>query len=139
MPAILAKVHPRYQTPYVSTLVVAGVSLAVGTLFSSHVDDLTRVVNFGALCGFVLLYLSVIHHYFLRQRSGDWLRHLLLPLTGLLIIVYVLYEMDAAAKKLGAAWVSTGALYYAVVLPALRRRSSGTGRMDGSGRLRESR
>ena len=115
MPAILAKVHPRYKTPYVSTLVVAGVSLAVGVLFSSHVDDLTRVVNFGALCGFVLLHLSVMHHYFLRRRSGKWLQHLLLPFAGLLIIVYVLYEMDPAAKKLGAAWVLIGGVYYAVL------------------------
>lgn len=115
MPAILAKVHPRYRTPYVSTLAVAGVSLAVGLLFSTHVDDLTRVVNFGALCGFVLLHLSVIHHYFIRQRTGNWWRHLLLPLTGLLIIVYVLYAMDPAAKKLGAAWVILGVVYYAVL------------------------
>ena len=115
MPAILAKVHPRYKTPYVSTLAVAGVSLAVGLLFSQHVDDLARVVNFGALCGFVLLHLSVIHHYLIRQRSGNWLRHLLLPFTGLLIIVYVLYEMAPAAKKLGAAWVLLGAVYYCVL------------------------
>ena len=98
-----------------STLVVAGISLAVGVLFSSRVDDLTRVVNFGALCGFVLLHVSVIHHYFLRQRSGKWLQHLLLPVTGLLIIGFVLYEMDPAAKKLGAVWVLIGGIYYAIL------------------------
>jgi hypothetical protein len=63
----------------------------------------------------VLLHVSVIHHYFIRQRTGNWLRHLLLPLTGLLIIVYVLYEMDPAAKKLGAAWVILGMVYYALL------------------------
>lgn len=125
MPAVLAKVHPRYKTPYVSTLAVAGVSLAVGLLFSRHVDDLARVVNFGALCGFVLLHLSVVHHYFIRQRSGNWLRHLLLPLTGLLIIVYVLYEMPPAAKKLGAAWVLLGIIYHTVL--SLRGVSAMTG------------
>jgi amino acid transporter len=112
MPAILAKVHPRYKTPYVSTLVVAAISFVVGLLFSRQVDDLTRVVNFGALSGFVLLHLAVINHFFFRQHSGDWLRHLALPLAGLLIIVYVLYEMDRAAKYLGACWIVLGALYY---------------------------
>ncbi len=32
LPAVLASVHPRYQTPYVSTLVVAAISLIVGLL-----------------------------------------------------------------------------------------------------------
>jgi amino acid transporter len=115
LPAILAKVHPRYKTPYVSTLAVAGVSLLVGLFFSSHVDDLTSIVNFGALTSFVLLHLSVINHYFVRRRSGDWLRHIVFPLTGLVIIVYVLYEMDRAAKSLGACWIAIGFLYYMVL------------------------
>jgi len=112
LPAVLAKVHPRFQTPYVSTLVVAGVSLLVGLLFATRLDDLTRVVNFGALTGFVLLHLSVIHHYLIRQRSGAWLRHCVFPLTGLLIILYVLYEMDRAAKVLGVCWIAIGGVYY---------------------------
>jgi amino acid transporter len=112
LPAVLAKVHPRYQTPYVSTLVVAGVSLLVGLLFATRLDDLTRVVNFGALTGFILLHFSVIHHFLIRQRSGAWLRHLVFPLTGLLIILYVLYEMNRAAKVLGACWIGIGAVYY---------------------------
>jgi amino acid transporter len=115
LPAILAKVHPRYKTPYVSTLAVALVSLLVGLLFAERLDDLARIVNFGALSGFVLLHLSVISHYFYRQRSGDWLRHIVFPLTGLTIIVYVLYEMDRAAKILGAVWIAIGAVYYLVL------------------------
>src|SRR5208282_5270629 len=80
-----------------------------------RIDDLTQVVNFGALTGFVLLHVSVISHYYFRRRSGDWLRHLVFPLTGLLIIVYVLFEMDRAAKILGACWIAIGVLYYLVL------------------------
>jgi amino acid transporter len=115
LPAFLAKVHPRYKTPYMSTLAVALVSLLVGLLFADRLDDLSRVVNFGALTGFVLLHLSVINHYFYRRRSGDWLRHIVFPLTGLAIIVYVLYEMDRAAKILGACWIAIGIVYYLVL------------------------
>jgi hypothetical protein len=57
----------------------------------------------------------VIRHYILRERSRDWLRHLLLPLAGLLIIVYVLYEMDRAAKILGLSWIALGLLYFTVL------------------------
>jgi amino acid transporter len=115
LPAILAKVHPRYKTPYVSTLCVAGVSLVVGLLFANRVDDLTLIVNFGALSGFVLLHLSVINHYLIRRRSGDWLRHLIFPVIGMLIIVYVLYEMDRTAKILGLGWIAIGIVYYVVL------------------------
>jgi amino acid transporter len=122
LPSILARVHPRYKTPYVSTLAVAVVSLLVGLLFAERVDDLTRIVNFGALSGFVLLHLSVISHYFYRRRSGDWLRHLAFPAAGMSIILYVLYEMDRAAKVLGASWIALGALYYLIL--ALRTKKA---------------
>ncbi len=115
LPAILGKVHPRFRTPYVSTLAVSGVSLLVGLLFADRIDDLTRIVNFGALTGFVLLHLSVINHYFFRMRSGDWFRHLIFPLIGMLIIIYVLFEMDRAAKLLGLSWIAIGVLYYLVL------------------------
>jgi amino acid transporter len=115
LPAVLAKVHPRFKTPYMSTLAVALISLMVGLLFSDRLEDLTRVVNFGALTGFVLLHVSVIHHYFHRQHSGDWLRHVVFPLIGLAIIVYVLCEMDRAAKILGTCWIAIGAVYYIVL------------------------
>ena len=121
LPAVLAKVHPRFKTPYVGTLAVAGVSVLVGAFFFQRIDDLTRVVNFGALSGFVLLHLSVINHFFLRERSGDWLRHLVFPLLGLAIILYVLYEMDRSAKVLGACWIALGVLYYGVLALRAKR------------------
>ncbi|HEY4974256.1 MAG TPA: APC family permease, partial [Steroidobacteraceae bacterium] len=121
LPSVLARIHPRYQTPYVSTLLVAVVSLLVGLLFASRVDDLSRIVNFGALTGFLLLHLSVINHFLIRQRSGDWLRHLLCPLVGFLVIAYVLYEMDNSAKFLGACWIAIGIIYYLLLTYVLKR------------------
>jgi amino acid transporter len=121
LPGALARIHPRYKTPYVSTVVVAVVSLIVGVLFSTRLDDLSRIVNFGALSGFLLLHLSVINHYFIRRRSGDWLRHLLFPLAGFVVITYVLYEMDSKAKILGAIWIALGTLYYLVLRFVLKK------------------
>jgi amino acid transporter len=115
LPRMLARVHRRYKTPHVSTLLVALVSFLVGLFFSTRVDDLTQIVNFGALSSFVILHVAVINHYFLRRRSGDWLRHMVFPLTGLMIILYVLYEMDRAAKILGAGWIVIGILYHVIL------------------------
>jgi amino acid transporter len=114
LPAVLARVHPRYRTPHMSTLLVAGISLGVGVLCANHLDDLTRVVNLGALSGFLLLHVAVIHHYVIRGRSRAWLTHLAMPLAGLAVIGYVLYEMDRAAKILGAVWIALGFVYFAV-------------------------
>jgi amino acid transporter len=121
LPAVLARIHPRFQTPYISTLVVALVSVLVGVFFSSRVDDLTRIVNFGALTAFLLLHLSVINHYFIRGRSGRWLAHLASPLLGFLVIAYVLYEMDNSAKIMGACWIAIGVIYYPLLTYLLKR------------------
>ena len=121
LPKVLARVHPRYQTPYISTMLVALISLLVGVFFAHRLDDLSRIVNFGALSGFFLLHLAVINHFFVRERSGDWLRHLLFPLLGLLVIGYVLYEMDVKAKILGACWLGIGVLYYGVLAVVMKK------------------
>jgi len=121
LPAVLARIHPRFKTPYWSTLFVAAVSLGVGVVFATRIDDLARIVNFGALSGFLLLHLSVINHYVLRHRSRDWLRHLVCPLAGLLVIAYVLYGMDYSAKIFGACWIGIGIVYYVVLSLFLKR------------------
>jgi amino acid transporter len=115
LPAVLAKIHPRYKTPYVSTVLVGVIGFMVGVAFSDRVDALTAIVNFGALSSFVLLHLSVINHYFVRQRSGDWLRHIVFPLVGMAIILFVLFEIDRIAKIMGACWLAIGVVYYTVL------------------------
>jgi len=121
LPAALARVHPRYRTPYVSTLVVAGISLLVGLFFSHRLEVLADVVNFGALSSFLLLHLSVVRHYLVRERSGRWVQHLLCPLAGFLVIAYVLLEMDRSAKILGGCWLLIGIVYYAVLAGVLKK------------------
>ena len=121
LPAPLARIHPRFKTPYISTLLVAAISLLIGTLFAERLDELSRVVNFGALTGFLLLHVSVVNHFLRRQRSGNWVRHLLFPAAGFLVIAYVLVEMDRTAKILGACWLALGVAYYLVLAYALKK------------------
>jgi amino acid transporter len=121
LPAVFSKVHPRFKTPYISTLFVAALSLLIGTLFAARVDALSSIVNFGALTSFVLLHIAVIRHYFVRQRSGAWLKHLVFPLVGMAIILYVLFEMDRTAKWVGGIWLGVGVLYYLGLTLWLRR------------------
>lgn len=79
-------------------------------------------MNFGALMGFLILHLSVINHYIIRQKSTAWVKHLLFPLVGLAIIGFVLYEMDIEAKILGLSWLAIGIVYYFVLRVILKRK-----------------
>jgi amino acid transporter len=123
LPRFLARIHPRFKTPYNSTLLVAGVSLSVSLLLARHLDDLTHIVNFGALMGFLLLHASVVNHFARRGHGRDWIRHFACPVAGFLVIAYVLYQMDAKAKLVGACWLAAGAMYY-LVLTLVTRKSA---------------
>lgn len=121
LPALLAKVHPRLKTPYVSTLFVALISLASGLWFNGDIDNLSRLVNFGALMGFLVLHVAVINHYIIRQKSRNLLMHLVFPVIGFCIISFVIYEMDPEAKVLGLSWLAVGMVYYFIMRVLLKR------------------
>lgn len=112
MPAVLAKVHPRYKTPYVSTLVVAVLAITIGLVL--QLDRLTSLVNFGALTGFLFLHISVFNHYVLRNGQRDFvslLKYALMPAIGFIIIFYVWINLQPASKILGVVWLTLGFLY----------------------------
>ena len=90
-------------------MVVALINIVVGLTFANQLELLTAMVNFGALVGFLMLHVSVIVHFMWRQKSKDWLRHLLVPLIGFAIIAYVLFNMGILARIAGTAWLTVGA------------------------------
>ncbi|CAN1600230.1 APC family permease [Pseudomonas mediterranea] len=111
LPKVLAKVHPKHNTPYMSIYLVAVLSLLICYLFINAVDTLTSLVNFGALSGFMLLHITVINHYWRRQRSGQLVRHLICPLIGFGIVAAIMYNMGVDAQKLGLVWIAAGLIY----------------------------
>jgi amino acid transporter len=115
LPKFLSKIHPKFKTPYISTLLVAGISLVVTAFFASHIGALTSVVNFGALSAFLFLHASVVIYFIKKQKSTDYFRHLLLPLIGFLIIGYVWISLDPLSKKLGFIWLGLGIIYLIVL------------------------
>ncbi|WP_435036109.1 APC family permease [Pseudomonas neuropathica] len=111
LPKVLAKVHPKHNTPYLSIYLVAVLSLVICYLFINSVDTLTSLVNFGALSGFMLLHLTVINYYWRRQKSGQVVRHLICPLIGFIIVAAIMYNMGVDAQKLGLIWIALGLVY----------------------------
>jgi amino acid transporter len=133
LPAILATVHERRKVPENATFLVAAVSLAVGIWMSTRDDGITvlsTLVNFGALTAFLALHVSVIVHYLVRQRSRDWLRHLVVPLCGLAVLGYVVVKANVAAQEIGLIWLGVGILVAAVLWRTGRRPALAGGTED---------
>ncbi|HUE09929.1 MAG TPA: APC family permease, partial [Steroidobacteraceae bacterium] len=120
LPSALARIHPRYQTPYVGMLVTVAISVGVALLMKNRLDDLASIVNFGALSGFLLLHVSVLARFAVKLRSRHWLAHWAVPICGIIVVLAVFSGMSALAAKVGMTWLLIG-LLYGVVLKTKHR------------------
>jgi len=115
LPRALARVNAKRQTPVVAILVVAAITLVLGTFMVDQLELLTSMVNFGALFGFLALHVSVLVWYMLRQRSRRWFSHLISPLLGFAIVGYVLLNAQTNAKIAGLVWLGVGVVVLVVI------------------------
>jgi amino acid transporter len=111
LPGFLAKVHPTRRVPVNATFLVAAISIALGLYMNSRPDGITllsTLVNFGALSAFLLLHVSVVVHFIVRKKSRDYWRHLVVPVVGFGILLYVVINAQVAAQRLGFVWLGIG-------------------------------
>lgn len=111
LPHFLAIVHPTRRVPVNATLLVAVVSLVLGAYLTTRDDGIplmSSLVNFGAMTAFLVLHVSVVVHFIVRQRSRDWFRHLVCPVVGFAILLYVVINAKVAAQVLGFGWLAVG-------------------------------
>jgi amino acid transporter len=120
LPHALARVHPKYGTPYVGMLVTAAISTAVALAMRDLMDELATIVNFGALSGFLLLHVSVLVEFGIRQRSRAWFAHVAVPVLGIVVVLAVFSGMSRLAAEVGLTWLAVG-LVYGLVLRAQHR------------------
>lgn len=115
LPRFLAHIDPRTKAPGRAVLVVGGLTLVLGLVFVGQIDIISTLVNFGALTSFLLLHVSVIGYYAIKQRSRHVFLHWISPVLGFVIIGFVLVNADASAKIGGLIWLVIGVgvlLYY---------------------------
>lgn len=103
--------HPKFRTP-VFTIVLTGiVSLfAIGP----NLELIASVINFGALIAFTFVNLSVIVHFYIRQkrRSGsETFKYLIMPSFGALATGILWYNLHADAFIGGIVWLIIGIIY----------------------------
>jgi amino acid transporter len=111
--AIFGYLHPKYQTPTKSIIIMAVISLLALVISLSTAASL---LNFGALLGFTMVNLSVIAHYFVKgkNRTGvDVIRYLISPILGAIFTFAIWWNLDATSKMLGFVWIAIGIVYLA--------------------------
>lgn len=91
LPKIFSRVHPRFQTPAINTMVVGGLTAVAAGLFDINIlGDATSV---GTLAAFAIVCLSVIY---LRRSAPDLPRgfkvpfYPVLPVLGILSCLYLI-------------------------------------------------
>jgi amino acid transporter len=123
LPARFAHVNPKRKVPEVALILVAVITLVLGLALVNSLQLLASMVSFGALLGFLMLHASVIAHFIFRQKSRDWIRYLVLPGIGFVIVGYVLWNAPTNAKIAGVGWMIAGLALY-VILRLLHRRAT---------------
>jgi len=110
MPKALAKVHPRFQTPWINTLIVgAAVALAAAIFDINTLGDLTSV---GTLAAFAMVCLSVI---WLRRTRPDLPRSFktpfypVTPILGILSCLALITRVEGNVLRFFG-WFMLGAV-----------------------------
>ena len=116
---VFGGLHPRFRTPAVNLILVGMVGLAALGL---DVTTSTSFINFGAFLAFTFVNISVIALYRRGQPGiGGPLAGLVVPALAAVADVYLLVNLDIAARILGLIWLVLGVLYLAGLTRFFRR------------------
>ncbi|MEU7580391.1 amino acid permease [Streptomyces sp. NPDC041068] len=103
LPLTFSKVHPKFGTPYRSTILLGGI-VAVVAGFTS-IDELAELVNIGTLFAFVVVALGVI---LLRKQRPDLPRAFRTPLVPFVPILSVLASLWLMLNLPAETWLRFG-------------------------------
>lgn len=116
IPAIFGRVHHKYKTPYVGAIFIGAIALVLALFLD--MSALATLVNFGALSSFIMLNFAVFWYFFIRHGNratvGDWVKYLICPWCGILILAYVFTGFDVLTYSVGVSWLVIGLIVGAV-------------------------
>jgi APA family basic amino acid/polyamine antiporter len=113
LPPSFARVHPKYKTPYVTTI-LTGLVVGVTSMFTS-IDEMVDLTNIGTLFAFVLVCTGII---ILRKREPDRPRAFrtpfvpLVPLLGIGSCFYLMLGLPWITWMRFGLWLLVGLVIY---------------------------
>ena len=113
LPPSFARVHPRFKTPHVTTI-LTGVAVAVCAMFTS-IDEMVDLTNIGTLFAFILVCVGIL---ILRKRDPDRPRAFktpwvpLIPLLGIASCAYLMFGLPWITWIRFGLWLAVGLVVY---------------------------
>ncbi len=113
LPPTFAKVHPKFRTPHVTTI-LTGVAVGVCSMFTS-IDEMVDLTNIGTLFAFALVCVGIL---ILRKREPDRPRGFrtpwvpVVPILGIVSCVYLMLGLPSVTWLRFGIWLVVGMVIY---------------------------
>jgi basic amino acid/polyamine antiporter, APA family len=113
LPAVFGKVHPKFQTPYITTIVTGVVAAFVAGFFP--IALLGELVSIGTLLAFVIVCIGVMVLRYARPNIPRPFRTPLVPIVpilGILICGYMMTSLPSDTWIRLIVWMVLGLVIY---------------------------
>jgi basic amino acid/polyamine antiporter, APA family len=113
LPSKFSKVHPKFKTPYITTILTGGVAMLVAGLFP--ISILGELVSIGTLLAFVIVCAGIL---VLRYTNPEIPRPFktplfpVVPILGILSCLYVMYSLPVDTWIRLIVWMAIGIIIY---------------------------
>jgi len=113
LPKSFAKVHPKFRTPHVTTI-LTGVAVGVTAMFTS-IDEMVDLTNIGTLFAFILVCIGIL---ILRKTDPERPRAFktplvpFLPILGILACIYLILGLPWVTWIRFGGWLVLGMCIY---------------------------
>lgn len=111
---LFAAVHPRFGTPYISTIIVGGCVALTASCFP--IEEIAKLVNIGTLLAFCLVSAAVI---ILRVKDPHHPRAFkcpfvpVIPVLGIFFCGYMMIRLEFSTWLRLLVWLALGSIIYA--------------------------